>query len=171
MLAERAAVSAKSYFQGSWPASIEPARSYIIIVTSRPAHTTYQWRSPSDPLFASLSCPRQLNCFLCPPPPPQTHHRHASPDCIDQVVCSYLARSCNLPSYYRMVRMQIRVTFCLWSYDRGHAFIIFHILLYVFQMVFLSCAQDIDGQCWYCSCFNNREIIMSESKDGLRRKL
>lgn len=124
MQAERAAVSAKSYFQGSWPASIEPARSYIIIVTSRPAHTTYQWRSPSDPLFASLSCPRQLNCFLCPPPHTlQTHHRHASPDCIDQVVCSYLARSRNLPSYYRMVRMQIRVTFCLWSYDIGNAFI------------------------------------------------
>lgn len=121
MQAERAAVSAKSYFQGSWPASIEPARSYIIIVTSRPAHTTYQWRSPSDPLFASLSCPRQLNCFLCPPPPRHTIGTLLLT--IDQVVCSYLARSRNLPSYYRMVRMQIRVTFCLWSYDIEDAYI------------------------------------------------
>lgn len=147
MRAKRAAVSAKSYFQGSWPASLEPAPSYIIIETTRHAHPTYQWRSPSDPLFASLSCPRQLNCFLCPPPHNPHSRRHASPDCIDQVVCSYLARSRDLPSYYRMVRMQIRVTFCFSPYDRvDDAFIGFCLYCY-FSFPFVYFPNCVDLLC------------------------
>lgn len=74
--------------------------------------------------FCFIILSPSVKLFPLPPPlPPDTPSARFSWLYRSRVVCSYLARSRYLPSYYRMVRMQIRVAFCLWSYDIGDAFI------------------------------------------------